>query len=159
MNIQEIRAELLETRRAKGDIITQKNELQAKMTALNNEVRTGGRMPNRHYQQLCDEQTLVVRQIGEVERFIGNTNLKIQELSNLEHEKYKELKVSSATDEEPNQDSVIEVRLLVRDLAALRQSYQDFAADSTRVSSMRQMAAEFVVKLNPIIRNAVNQSK
>lgn len=39
----------------------------------------------------------------------------------------------------------------VRDLVGLQKHYQDFSADLTRVSSMRQMAAAFSVKLSQII--------
>jgi hypothetical protein len=46
-------------------------------------------------------------------------------------------------------------KTFVTDLVALRHEYQEFAADKTRVGSMRQMAAEFVLKLNPIIKSAL----
>ncbi len=40
----------------------------------------------------------------------------------------------------------------IRELAALRDEYASFAADKTRVSSMRAMAAQFALELTPIIR-------
>lgn len=45
----------------------------------------------------------------------------------------------------------------VRQLVELRDSYQVFAADATRSPTMRRMASEFVVKLTPIIRQALGK--
>lgn len=44
----------------------------------------------------------------------------------------------------------------VKKLCELRDEYQQFAADGTRSPTMRRMAAEFVTKLNPIVRQAMN---
>ncbi len=44
---------------------------------------------------------------------------------------------------------------VVESLVALREEYQVFCADNSRVASMRRMAAEFVLKLNAIIRESM----
>jgi hypothetical protein len=49
----------------------------------------------------------------------------------------------------------IRLKQTVQNLVNLREEYQHFAADHTRVSSMRQMAAQFVLKLSGIIKQAI----
>ena len=46
----------------------------------------------------------------------------------------------------------------VRALVELREKYQQFSADGSRVASMRRMASEFVLELNPIIKRMVSKS-
>jgi hypothetical protein len=47
----------------------------------------------------------------------------------------------------------------VKQLVALREKYQQFAADGSRVASMRRMASEFVLELNPIIKLMVSKKE
>lgn len=45
-----------------------------------------------------------------------------------------------------------------KELVGMRDHYQEFAADPTRSPMARRMAAEFVVKLTPIIRKGINHT-
>lgn len=151
MNIEELRAQIAVIREKKDALKLSKMELQARLAYLKNEIRSSGRMAHSHYKQCCDDQRLYVRQLVEVEKQIIPLNRELQRLCQLEHSTYAEQKSNAEAGDS------FEVQPMVTQLVALRQSYQDFAADPTRVSSMRQMAAEFVLRLNPIIRSAVNK--
>ena len=75
--------------------------------------------------------------------------------------KIRELNIARCRREESEETS--EYRVLkkgcVEALVELREEYQRFAADNTRVASMKAMAAKFVLELNPIIRAAVNDKR
>jgi len=47
----------------------------------------------------------------------------------------------------------------VSSLVALKMKYQEFAADPTRISSMKQMAAKFSLELDAIIKSAIRRKK
>lgn len=133
----------------KSQLVAEKQEAQVELTSLRNAVRSGGRMPGHKYKEVCDAQNEQCRKLAEAERGIAEIN---QELVRLQLEDKHDWVSRHSNDLPPDPG-------IVKELVALRQKYHDFAADSTRVSSMRQMAAEFANALNPVIRKAVNSGR
>lgn len=136
--------QLLERR---GELVLTKRELENKMIAIKNLVRTGGRMANEKYKQCCDAQKKYTSEILKIERELTDIKTKLRHLSVYD---VAEKRAEKAIEQQPSVS-----RDFVVSLVDLRSEYQRFAADMTRVSSMRQMAAEFALKLNPIIKAAM----
>lgn len=139
---------------AKGQmdaLAVQKKDIESRLTVLKNKIRCEGNMPGEKYRQVCETQNSYSRSIVQIEKKMAPLRKRIQELAHQEHAEYRALNGNGQ--HKPEDQAPI-----VAALVALRQYYQDFAADGTRVSSMRTMAADFVLKLNPIIKRAVNHA-
>ena len=139
-------------------LVIEKKEREQKLLAIKTLVRTSGRMPNDKYKQCCESQRKHSSEILRLEGEISGIKAKLRELSEVE-ESTKRKAGASGVGSQTGQDVNPSESEVVRELVALRQFYQEFAADHTRVSSMRQMAAEFVTKLNPVIRGSVNKNR
>jgi hypothetical protein len=128
------------------DLKISKREHETKLVTIKNQIRGCGLLPPEKYRQCVASQVQHQTAILKIERLLQPLKKRLRELS---------------SDDRSNQDNgsfstpPSDVKGIVEDLVELRKDYQFFAADSTRISSMRQMAAEFVVKLNPIIKRAI----
>lgn len=124
-----------------------KREIENKLVGVKNLIRTSGRMPHEKYKQCCDAQKKYLSQILKIERELNDIKIKLRQLSAYD--------VAEKMAEKSIEKQASIPRDFVVSLVDLRSEYQRFAADMTRVSSMRQMAAEFALKLNPIIKSAM----
>lgn len=114
--------------------------LQTELASINGRCKT--RLPNHEFQKLQSRRSEVIDTKQRLEMQAGEIQSEIARIS------IEKMKPSAAP---PKADSDV-----VSQLVAMRDYYQNFSADATRVSSTRIMAAEFVGKLNPIIRGIVN---
>lgn len=138
--------EKIQLQERKGELAQEKREYEAKLTELRNTVRSSGKMHPAKYKKLCDDQNGLVKCIRDTESQLFPIASKLRSIYSEEQIEYHSAKeILGNKDQSP----------IVRELVALRQEYQDYAADATRVSSTRIMAANFVNKLNPIIKRAV----
>jgi hypothetical protein len=145
-----IRSQIHDLKEERESLKEKKRVTQVQLTKIKNLVRTGGRMPNEKYKQCCDAQSKYVAQIQTIEKRMGTIKLEIQRLADLEHyHPESPTAPKQVMKPEPMGRECIEA------LVALREKYQAFSADHTRVSSMRTMAAEFAFQLNPIIKAAL----
>lgn len=147
--------EALQQRRE--DILVNKREIEKKMLAIRTLVRTGGFMPREKYKQCCDSQDKYITQVKSIENELGSIKLKLRRIADEEFDRKalgKVPPVEVPTKEDEAKPEVAAVGT-IQELVALRAYYQEFSADHSRVASRRQMAAEFAVKLNPIIRKAI----
>lgn len=141
--------------RERTEFIDIKKTAEVRLTTNKNLVRTSGKMPHLQYKQACDSQTHAVRDIRAAEvqlaRLKGEIIAANHELDALKRQRKERIsgKPAARTSVEPTIDWK---RDCVEELVSIRQHYQEFAADGSRISSMRQMAAEFANKLNPIIK-------
>jgi len=123
----------------------EKREIQ--ITLAKNKTNLLGPLPYDRKQKLLTVRNSVLTRMGFIENQIVWANRKIRELN-----------IARCRREESEETS--EYRVLKKGcvvaLVELREEYQQFAADNTRVASMKAMAARFVLALNPIIRAAVN---
>lgn len=140
----------------KQRLIQEKKQVELSMVKSKNIVRSSGRLPNNQYRALCDTQNQHATELTRVEGQLGVIKRRLTEIAEIE---FRDRQERGITGIQLRQSDSHSDRPLVSELTDLRKHYQDFAADATRVSSMRQMAAEFVVKLNPIIYRAVNGIK
>ena len=122
--------------RQKVALCQRKAEIQAALSAFTAEVR-GKRVQAGRYEHVCREQVGLKNELAGIERQLGELVQNIRDLS-------IESKV-------PAKDAGTG-RSVIPVLVGLRDEYEAFAADATRVSSMRRMAAEFGMKLTRIIR-------
>lgn len=100
-------------------------------------------MSKSHFQMYDSKRVGITRKLQEIDGKIAMLNCKKSQAS-LKECAPKQTKDSFDT---------------VRSLVELRNKYQQFSADGTRVASMRRMASEFILELNPIIRTLVNRKQ
>jgi hypothetical protein len=145
-----IRSEIYDLQQKREILIQEKREIQSRLTKVKNLVRTSGLMPTEKYKQCCDAQSKYVSRIQAIEKDLGNLKLQIQKLADDEYN-HRGKPSGLSVDTKPQAMG----KECIESLVALREKYQQFSADHTRVSSMRTMAAEFAFQLNPIIKAAL----
>lgn len=132
----------------KAMLCEEKHRLQDKLAGVKDLVRSSGRMPNDKYRQCCESHREYVRQLSALEtRLIANKSA-LRQIANQEGKVQQQ---GAQVEEAP-----IATASLISTLSELRQHYREFSADVTRVSSLRSMAADFALKLDKIIRDAIN---
>lgn len=125
----------------KAALVCTLNEANSDLTSVNCSLKASGRLPDKEFQKLSRNRFALVAQKRSTE----------SDLMLVTNEIRKRGIAKSASNYQSNGNSAP----IVTELNALRSRYQEFAADATRASSMRRMAAEFVLELNPIIRGAI----
>jgi len=132
-----LRAELLDKKTA---LVNGVHAINAELSAVKNKINSSGHLPKEEYRKLCSRQSALIADKNSLESQLHLTKAELSKLADRAH---------------ASKPSNGESAPIVRELVALRQKYQEFAADGTRVSSMRKMAAEFVLELNPLIKGAI----
>jgi len=141
-------AECRELQVKRDALLENKREHELKLLAIKNAIRTNGRMSGGTYQQYCSSQLSHVRALQFIDNQLRPLKARMKELNDADYNR-----------RQGNGDAPLVVDApssLVAELSVLREHYQKFAADGTRISSMRQMAAEFALKLDGIIKRAIN---
>ncbi len=134
----------------RAELTARANELRAQIADLNQRSHGSGRLPTYLFRDLQAQRSELVRQVISIEAQHSVLRAEQHRLQQQKDQTNREAKAAQASLEPPEPK-----KLLVEELVALRTEYEHFAADNSRVSSRRQMAAEFVVKLNGIIRRAI----
>lgn len=102
------------------------------------------RLPTDIYKPLQKRRSEIKQQLYQKDGLISLVKKEICEVS----ERIRQLRLDQL---KPKPDETSR-STIISALADLRQSYQDFSADASRVSTMRLMAAEFARKLDKIIK-------
>lgn len=134
----EMEQEIVRLKNKKAELAIAKSDIQAKLAEI--KADCGVMLEDTVYQKRMKERASYLQMVADIERQIKPINEEIRRLS---------LEKDQGTQYNISQRSIVESLVIIRD------EYQSFAADKSRVGSMRQMAAEFVLKLNPIIRKSV----
>lgn len=154
LEIQQFMVERHELLKKRAELTAQKLELQHKLSAIKNQIRASkGSMTREQYVACCNGQNAALKQMGWTDKQLSEIRVRLNEVADFENVLKRKLRADASVCESSGE---LESQLIlnhVRALLALRKHYQDFSADLTRVSSMRQMAAEFVLKLEPIIQS------
>lgn len=130
--------EINELNKQKSILCQRKIEIQAELSAWNNKIK-GKHLKSKMYDSVCQNQQSLKDELVGIEKQLIGLSSEMRDLNTLKE----------------NPDVKNNNRLgIIRILVALRDEYESFAADATRVSSMRRMAAEFSVKLTKIIKEA-----
>ena len=152
MRAREVITDLINEReRLKG----RAQEIQLELQQLTQKVRTQ-RLPDEEYRLLCVKQYGLNRQKKMLEQELRVMKGRIRTASDEEtrakrkEQKERELILIA--------DDMIDTPLR-SELSLMRQYYMEFAADLTRVSSMRQMAAEFANRLDEIIKASLTKQR
>lgn len=146
---QECEREMDELQKEKVDLGLEKRRQELKLGNITNLIRTSGLMPADKYKQCVASQTKYREAIFAIELRLGAIKKRSTEI-------HRFMEDNGNLQDGENHVNPSQKRDVVQSLVAMREDYTNFAADSTRVSSMRQMAAEFVVKLDRVIKTAVN---
>lgn len=127
---------LIEKRNYQQGIV---RKLQCDLTEIKNRLRNNGMLPPKEYNSLCNKQNIIVASISSTLDKINDIKLEISK----KHTLKQALKDEMLTDEDKE---------IIQKLEILKSHYVNFAADRSRISSMRAMAAEFAEKINMIIK-------
>jgi len=139
-NVYDIERAITDLHEKKAELVNTKKELQNKLTTLTNKVRTNGRKLNDvEYRKLCSQQEKTMQEVVKIDNEIILIKNDISRKSTLKQE------IQSTFKSNENEDVVVS-------LTAIKDHYISFAADRSRISSMRAMASEFVEKLEVVIR-------
>lgn len=145
MTTSEINQKVAALKATRTGLVNEKNEIVRKLASINADCAI--KMPGRQYQDKQRERNALITAMQGIEQQIAELNSEISTLG-----------ASTPSDRKGAVD-VAAQRPIVQELVELREYYEAFAADATRVSSTRIMAAEFTGKLTQIIRHAVAHAK
>lgn len=139
-NIIDLEKSISELKSRQSLFTYEKKKCQDALSEINSKIKSNGKhLPPAEYKKLCNKQDSLKREITEAEHEIANLQDQIRKKSHLADE----IKLEVAT---------IAKKDMPNKITKLKDYYMNFAADKTRVSSMRAMAAEFAEKLEAISR-------
>lgn len=127
------RNDIEETRKP---LIERKKEIELLLSEYTNKVK-GRVLPQEEYEHICNEQAKLKREKFEVEKKVATIKEELRKLKSDIDCISLDIKRTS----EEAKDFILEVR----------DKYLSFAADTTRVSSMRAMASKFVEELQYLL--------
>ena len=135
----DIEMEIINLKEQVLELHKQRLSVQTRLSSLNAEVR-GKRLHSVKYDSICKKQNKAKKELESIAEAQGKLKIELAK-----REMFKE--------ELKNQDKKqsIEVEGVTLQLIELKRKYVSFAADRTRVSSMRAMAAKFVEELDELI--------
>lgn len=140
-NVSDLERSISDLVQKKEALILSKKEIEMENSLLKSRVRVGGKMSQHKYNAIVDEQNQLKRNQLKIEKDLSELSINIMKKSVLLDEMKCELKIDT-----------IKSSGIKSELISLKDYYINFAADRTRVSSMRATAAEFVEKLEIIIK-------
>lgn len=130
MTKKEFEDEIVRLQNHKGNLIQAKTAIQNKLAQIK---------ARSHDRESSAERIVLCAKFNDVEQKIQTVNRKLRDISLIK----RDLPVGEKT--------------LIGNLVKMRDKYQQFATDKSRVTSMRLMASEFVTELNPIIWRLLNE--
>lgn len=123
----------------RAELVEKKRVLTERLIAIKRRLEVT--LPKPTYVAVRAERDSLVRDLGVIESQLTEINSK-----------------RHAANEADTKASGLQSVPHFKELVGMRDHYQEFAADPTRSPMARRMAAEFVVKLTPIIRKGINQT-
>lgn len=160
MEIQYTKAHIADLERSIGELNEKRKVLTSRKINLEGELSTlkTHRNPRRVDRNLESSIDLVKKSLAHLNDEIIEINSQKSKKAILKQDIEKGLKSGMFTRSMPaeaekihmNEDYFNDFRLKV---VNLKNKYQTFSADHTRISSKRQMAAEFAIELDEILKN------
>lgn len=144
--------------KARTICVQEKDRMVQRVSALNLMLKSPGTSTAKleyttERSELLEKMTQVEAQIIKLNEARKSITVPVKVV-----EKPVEVKNVAPVQREPDPLDPEAKRDLVTKLVALRNEYEEFAADHSRVSSRRQMAAEFSMKLGRIIRQTISKN-
>jgi len=123
----------------KNKLVIDKKGYELEVSVLKNKIRSGGRMTDSKYNELCDQQNALKNTLFSIERAMNDLTNEIQNKNSLLDRLKNQIKTGGDTN-------------IKKELINLKNHYISFSADRSRVSSMRAMGSEFAEKLEGLIK-------
>tara|TARA_R110000823_G_C15696381_1_gene475955 strand:- start:267 stop:689 length:423 start_codon:yes stop_codon:yes gene_type:complete len=140
MEINEIEKEILIIQKEMNELTETRESAQVNLTSLKSRLNQG-KLPTHHYKQVMDAKIEFKNQINSILSKYRILKLKKDQLNY----KLNELKLNQS----PN--DVISVK---QDLQDLKDKYFEFYRDKSRIASMRNMAKQFVIDIDKVIKKS-----
>ena len=137
LNLEE---SILNSKNAYDDLILKKRQLEFDLSQINHEVRIAGKMPDDKYAAYCENQNRIKKEIFDLGKPINELSAEISR----KHLMVDRIKSHLSLNKSLN--SSIEERLV-----EIRDRYNAFSSDATRVSSTRIMASKFVEEVQDLL--------
>lgn len=135
-----IEREIEEIQKKRQPLIDRKREIEMRLSEINSKFKTrAGDFSNGEYAGICKEQDLLKVEKFGIEEKLRSLKIEGREKRMEENEVFVE---SKKYPDEKLKDTLLEIR----------DKYMSFAADTTRVSSMRAMASRFVEEIQGIMK-------
>jgi hypothetical protein len=131
-------------RAERAALTAQKIKAGERMNQLNAQVR-GRRVPTWQYDEVVRSQAALRTELAAIECKIVANKARLQTLSDEVGAVQRAAKAECGT-EDPTVSIVLSLNLLAK-------KYQDFAGDTSRIASMRSMAARFAEEIRTLIRS------
>mgnify|MGYP002132211759 FL=1 len=146
-----LRLQISELKTKKNALSLGRKPIEAELSQLAGRVRSANthktRLTPEEYRQICGRQQKLKRKLAEIEVAINPLSSEIRRLCAEEDILRASCGMSiSGVGEQSSGDGDLAKRL-----ADIRDRWQQFAGDQTRVSSMRVMAAQFADDLNAVL--------
>jgi len=134
-----IDAELYEIQEKRQPLVDRKQEIETELSVLNNRVRVNGNLPDLEFREICEIQDRLKAEKRQIDSML------LAYKTDLSKKNRERDAITTQIKYSPKE--FIEERLV-----ELRDKYTQFAADKTRVASMRAMAAELVNEINILLK-------
>lgn len=135
--LQRVEQSILEINNERVPLVNEKKTIEIDLNEINILLRTLG-VSNPDYNTINSKRGQLIRQKGEIETKLSLLKQKSQKL----HTEAESAKIDLK--KKPNE-------LIKANMLQLRDKYLSFAADTTRVSSMRAMSSRFVEEIQSIL--------
>lgn len=146
MTTAEINQKVALLKAKRSTLVNEKSTIIRELAEINGACsRT---LARRDYQDKQERRGVLVAALQGIEQQLSDLNAEISSTA-----------AETPSDKKQTGVDVAGQRPIVHELVELREHYEAFAADPTRVSSTRIMAAEFTGKLTQIIRHAMAHAK
>jgi|JI10StandDraft_1071094.scaffolds.fasta_scaffold2249562_1 chromosome segregation ATPase len=136
--ILSIEEKIHELQSQKNVLTTQKRSVEAEMAEIKSRIRTGGQLKQDEYNVLVKRQNTLRGDLHALEHSIASINSEIQKKHILK-DGARQNKTRTKSDD------------ILEELKEMKDYYINFAADRTRVASLRALSAEFGEKLELLI--------
>jgi chromosome segregation ATPase len=133
-----IEAKMNEVDGMRDPLVDRKTELQSELSVFNTEVR-GHSLHKDRYDEICRWQVVYKKEISDIDKKLLELRRERRKLNQEKDELSLDIKKVHSEAKEK--------------LYEVRDRYMSFAADTTRVSSMRAMASKFVEELQGILQS------
>ena len=152
----ELRVELQGVMDRRSKLMLQKREIETKLANIKNLVRKEGLMPGGKYAACCEAQNKYRAAILKIEKEMQEMNAKRRELG----DKIRGYEVERPHPDYAETDAILaqpRPDVLRAGIIEIKAEYQKFAADQTRILSMRTMAGELVAKITDMLRRTAGR--
>jgi predicted RNase H-like nuclease (RuvC/YqgF family) len=135
----ELEGNIAELSEEKAKLTFRRKELDLEIAPLNNKFKKNVFLSDNEYDLVLSKQLKIKREMLQVDKSISEINSQLRKKNLLKEQLKHELKTTDKLD--------VKTKLI-----NFRNEYMAFAADRSRISSMRAMASEIAEKIESILK-------